>query len=70
MKDLHDLYTIEYAEENDDNYGRCETCRHYGQCMICGECNEGSNYEFDLVYYQKQYDYEIAEWIKENKIEN
>lgn len=68
MRDLHDLYTMKYAEENDPNYGRCETCKHYGRCMVCSDCVEGSEYEFDLIHYQCEYDDEIAEWIEENKM--
>ena len=70
MLDLHDLYTIEYAKENDGNYGRCETCKNYGNCMVCGDCDEGSEYKFDLIYYQREHDSEIAEWIKENKLDD
>lgn len=28
-------------------YGRCETCENYGKCMICDECEEGSEYKYD-----------------------
>lgn len=63
MMDLHDLYTIKYAKENDSNYGRCKTCKHYGNCNYCSDCNEGSEYKFDLVYYQREHDSEIADWI-------
>ena len=38
MMDLHDLYTIKYAKENDSNYGRCKTCKHYGNCNYCSDC--------------------------------
>lgn len=31
--------------EKKENYGRCETCRKYGKTILCGECNEGSEYE-------------------------
>lgn len=51
MMDLHDLYTIEYAKENDPIYGRCETCKHYGNCNYCSDCDEGSKYKFHSVYY-------------------
>jgi hypothetical protein len=67
MLDLHDLYTMEYAKENDENYGRCETCKHYGNCNYCSDCDEGSEYKFDLIYYQREHDEEIAKWIEENR---
>lgn len=66
--DLHDLYTIEYAKENDNNYGRCETCRYYGNGNYCSTCVEGSEYKFDLVPYQRTHDEEISKWISENKM--
>ena len=66
--DLHDLYTIEYAKKNDSEYGRCGTCKHYNRCNVCSDCDEGSEYEFDLVYYQREHDEEIANWIEENRM--
>lgn len=63
MMDLHDLYTIKYDKENDSNYGRCKTCKHYGNCNYCSDCNEGSKYKFDLVYYRREHDSEIADYI-------
>ena len=68
--DLHDLYTIEYAKENDVEYGRCSTCKNYGKCYVCSDCDEGSEYKFDLIHYQREHDKEIAKWIEENKMHN
>jgi len=40
---------MENIEDIEDNelYGRCESCKFYGKCMICSDCIEGSEYECD-----------------------
>ena len=43
----------DYAEKNDPDFGRCETCKHYGQAIYCSDCEEGSEYEFDWENYVK-----------------
>lgn len=35
-----------YVEDN-PLYGRCESCGNYGKCVVCGDCDEGSEYEYD-----------------------
>lgn len=69
IKDLYDLYTLEYARENDDEYGRCGTCKHYSKCNICSDCQDGSEYEFDFIDYQYTHDDELANWIERTKLE-
>lgn len=63
MLDIQNLYTNEYAKENDNEYGKCTTCKNYSRCNICSDCNDGSNYEFDLNFYQKEHNKKITEWI-------
>ena len=37
---------VEYAEENDAEYGRCGTCKHYQKTSVCSQCYSGSRYSF------------------------
>ena len=56
-------YVVWYAEDHDDDYGRCVTCKHYDDTMTCGECYEASRYCFDWRYYYEQHKEEIdKEW--------
>ncbi len=27
--------------------GKCTTCKNYGRCNVCSDCNEGSEYQYD-----------------------
>ena len=36
-------------EEEDLEYGRCSTCRHYGNGNVCSDCIEGCEYEYRKV---------------------
>lgn len=51
--ELDILYSVELYEEegkenieDDPEYGRCSTCRYYGNGNICSYCIEGSEYEY------------------------
>lgn len=56
----------EYVQKEDSSYGRCDTCKNYSNCNICSNCNEGSAYELDAVFYEKDHRTEIVEWIEKN----
>ena len=48
--DCDDITETEFIKEQSDGemgeeYGRCDTCKHYSKCNICSYCNEGSEYE-------------------------
>ena len=49
----------DYAKANDENYGRCEACKYLGNTILCGECEEGSGYEFDAKEYERNHGDEI-----------
>ena len=43
---------VEYAKaKGNTDYGRCETCKHYGRAIMCGTCYSGSCYSFDWRNY-------------------
>ena len=43
---------VEYAEATEDaDYGRCQTCKHYGRAIVCGACYTGHRYSFDWRHY-------------------
>lgn len=33
-------------DKDDPEYGRCSTCRYYGNGNVCSDCVEGSEYEY------------------------
>ena len=39
--------------ENDPEYGRCGTCKHYQYLATCSACSRGSRYCFDWRNYAK-----------------
>ena len=41
----HEILDNGGVDENDELYGRCETCQHYGKGVYCSDCSEGSEYE-------------------------
>ena len=51
---------VEYAEKNDPEYGRCETCKHYQHLDVCSKCSCGSRYSFDWKDYLKLHKEEIS----------
>lgn len=58
---------IEYYASNiveDEQVGRCETCKKYGHLMDCGNCQEGSEYSFDYQTYYNENKTNIDKWIE------
>lgn len=53
---------IKEIEEWHPYYGRCETCKYYSNCNACSNCNEGSEYDFDLKHINDQY---ITDWLSD-----
>lgn len=41
----HEILDNGGVDENDELYGRCETCKHYGKGIYCSDCSESSEYE-------------------------
>lgn len=56
---------VQYAEEKDLEYGRCNTCGNYSKCNICSNCNDASEYDFDAYHYASIHHKEITEWVRE-----
>lgn len=52
-------FVEDFASTNDDNYGRCETCKYFGQAIHCDDCKDGGGYEFDWEHYLDDHRSEI-----------
>lgn len=43
---LYKQTLMEFWQEQNPDYGHCNTCKHYSKCNICSDCHEGSLYEY------------------------
>ena len=43
----HEILDNDGIDEEDENYGKCQSCKHYGNGNYCSNCVEGSEYETD-----------------------
>lgn len=46
---------VEYAEENDAEYGRCGTCKHYQKTSVFSQRYNGSRYSFAWKEYTENH---------------
>lgn len=52
---------------NDQECWTCDTCKHYCQTMICGECHSGSRFVFAWRVYAEERRSEIEQYIEKRK---
>ncbi|MBO4847083.1 MAG: hypothetical protein J5525_12435 [Lachnospiraceae bacterium] len=59
---------IKWDVEDEDVYGRCESCKNYSRCGICSDCNEGSEYEADYDAFNLPSEVKIPANIEDDDI--